>query len=111
MTRAPAEISALELRERLQRDGHNLVVLDCREPEEVAVARISGTTHIPMGDIPARCGELDPDLETVVYCHHGVRSMKVAVWLLEQAGFARVLSLRGGIDAWSREVDPTVPRY
>jgi rhodanese-related sulfurtransferase len=88
-----------------------LTLLDCREFREVAQCKIRGSVHIPMGDLARRVDELDPDAETVVYCHHGARSLSVAEWLSKQAGFVNVRSLRGGIDAWSREVDPTVPRY
>ncbi len=94
----------------LLRSGAPFVLLDCREPEEVGTASIPGSRHIPMGDIPTRLPSLDPDLPTIVYCHHGVRSHKVAVWL-EKQGFTDVRSLRGGIDAWAVEVDPTVARY
>lgn len=86
------------------------LLLDCRDAEELAIARIDGAAHIPMGDIPGRLPELDPQRETIVFCHHGKRSYKVALFLKEQ-GFERVCSMRGGIDAWSVEVDAAVPRY
>ena len=86
-------------------------LLDVREPWEYAAARIAESKHIPMGDIPARFNqELDPDSHIVVVCHHGVRSMNVTAWLRQQ-GFERVQSLRGGIDRWAREIDPSVPLY
>ncbi|HEY1767057.1 MAG TPA: rhodanese-like domain-containing protein [Terracidiphilus sp.] len=86
-------------------------ILDVREPWEFATARIDGSLPLPMGDVPARAHqELDPEERLLVVCHHGVRSMNVAVWLRNQ-GFDNVQSLRGGIDAWSREVDPSVNRY
>jgi rhodanese-related sulfurtransferase len=86
-------------------------LVDVREPWEFATARIEGSVLIPMGDIPARAHqELDPEERLVVVCHHGVRSMNVTVWLRNQ-GFEQAQSLRGGIDAWSAEVDPTVSRY
>ena len=84
-------------------------LLDVREPWEVAVASIGGL-NIPMGDIPSRIQELDPDEHIVVLCHLGVRSLNVTAWLRQQ-GFERVQSIRGGIDRWSREVDASVPRY
>jgi rhodanese-related sulfurtransferase len=85
--------------------------IDVREPWEVATAHIEGADSIPMGDVPSRAHqELDPDERLVVFCHAGVRSMNVTVWLRNQ-GFEQVQSLRGGIDAWSVEVDPTVVRY
>jgi rhodanese-related sulfurtransferase len=103
------EITARELHALLGRSDR-LVVLDVREPGEVALAAFPGATHIPMNDIPARMAELDPGCETVVLCHHGIRSAHVAMYLAGN-GFARVLNLRGGIDGWSESVDPSVPRY
>jgi len=88
----------------------DLILLDVREPWENETAKIEGSTLIPMGDIAARVQELDPDSHIVTICHHGVRSMNVAVWLRDQ-GLANVQSLRGGIDAWSREIDSNVPQY
>ena len=87
------------------------LILDVRELWEHRVARIEGSILIPMGDIPSRAfQELDPEAHIVTVCHHGVRSMNVAVWLRNQ-GFENAQSLRGGIDAWSAEIDPKVPRY
>jgi rhodanese-related sulfurtransferase len=103
------EISPQALKERIER-GEQLVVLDVREPEEVAFASFSGATNIPMGDIPSRLAELDPERATVVICHHGIRSAQVAVYLARM-GFERVANLSGGIDAWSLSVDPATPRY
>jgi len=86
-------------------------IVDVREPWEFATARIEGSLEMPMGDVPARANqELDPDERIVVVCHHGIRSMNVTVWLRQQ-GFEQAQSLRGGIDAWSAEVDPAVNRY
>jgi rhodanese-related sulfurtransferase len=86
-------------------------LIDVREPWEFATAKIEGSVLIPMGDVPARAHqELDPDERLVVLCHHGARSLNVTVWLRNQ-GFESVQSMRGGIEAWSTEVDPTVPRY
>ena len=86
-------------------------LLDVREPWETSTVEFPGATSIPMGDVPGRIHqEMDPDGHIVVICHHGVRSLSVANWLRNQ-GFEQAQSLRGGIDGWSREVDPTVPRY
>lgn len=106
------EISNRELKELLASEGKTAVVLlDVREPWEHEEARIEGSVLIPMGDVPGRANqELDPERRIVAFCHHGVRSMSVTAWLREQ-GFEQAQSLRGGIDAWSREVDPSVPRY
>lgn len=96
---------------KLKQAGSDLTVLDVREPWEYQTAHISGSKHIPMGDVPARFQqELDPEDHIVVVCHHGVRSMNVTAWLRQQ-GFEKVQSLRGGIDRWSREIDPSVPIY
>ena len=104
------EISVAEVKS-MQDGGQNFTLLDVREPWEYEVARIAGSKHIPMGDIPARFNqELDPEKHIVVVCHHGVRSMNVTAWLRQQ-GFEKVQSLRGGIDRWSREIDPSVPLY
>ena len=104
-----AEIYPEELKPRLDR-GEEVFILDVREPEEVAYASFPHATHIPMGDIPSRLSELDPDRETVVVCHHGIRSAQVAMYLARM-GFERVYNLVGGIDAWSATVAPEVPRY
>jgi rhodanese-related sulfurtransferase len=86
-------------------------IIDVREPWEFATAHIEGSVPMPMGDVPARAHqELDPDERLILVCHLGVRSMNVAVWLRNQ-GFEQAQSLRGGIDAWSLEVDPAVSRY
>jgi rhodanese-related sulfurtransferase len=87
------------------------VLLDVREPWEFQTASLPGSLLMPMGDVASRAhAELDPDAHIVVLCHHGQRSLSVAMWLRGQ-GFERAQSLAGGIDSWSRIVDPTVPRY
>jgi rhodanese-related sulfurtransferase len=103
------KIDPVTLKARLDH-GESVLILDVREPFEIALAPFPGATHIPMGDIPSRLTELDPDLETVVVCHHGVRSAQVAMYLA-QMGFEHVLNLSGGIDAWSEDADPSTPRY
>lgn len=88
-----------------------MVLLDVREPWEFDAARIEGSLLMPMGDIPSRAfQELDPEAHIVTICHHGVRSLNVAVWLRNQ-GFEGAQSLAGGIDAWSITVDSSIPRY
>ena len=105
------EISNTELSAKIAAGRpDDLILLDVREPWEFATARIEGSILVPMGEIPARLQEFDPDAHIVTICHAGVRSMNVAVWLRNQ-GIERVQSLRGGVDAWSREIDPKVPRY
>src|ERR1039457_3068013 len=106
------DIGAIEpaaLRARLDR-GDRVFILDVREPAEIAVAPFPGARHIPMGDIPSRLTELEPDRETVVVCHHGIRSAQVAMYLARM-GFERGYNLVGGIDAWASSVAPDVPRY
>ena len=103
------EILPQELKTRLDR-GDPLVLLDVREPEEVAIVQLPGAVHIPMGDISGRLHELEPDKEIIVYCHHGIRSMRVAMFLA-QRDFAQVKNLAGGIDAWALDVEPGMARY
>lgn len=103
------QLTVQEVSERLHR-GDGLVVLDVREPAELHIAALPGTTHIPMNDVPARAGELPKDKDIVVMCHHGMRSMQVAFYL-ERQGFERLYNLAGGIDAWSRQIDSSVPLY
>lgn len=103
------EISATETADLIHNKQARLI--DVREPWEFQTAKIDGSALMPMGDVPARAHqELDPDERLVILCHHGQRSLNVTVWLRNQ-GFENVQSLRGGIDAWSTEVDPSVPRY
>ena len=87
------------------------ILLDVREPWEFQTAALADSVLMPMGDVPSRAhAELDPDAHIVVLCHHGQRSLSVAMWLRGQ-GFERAQSLAGGINAWSREIDATVPLY
>jgi hypothetical protein len=86
------------------------VILDVREAWEVQTAAITASRHVPMGEVTSRVGELDPDQPIVCLCHHGMRSLQVAMWL-ERQGFTDVSNLAGGIDAWSREVDSNVALY
>lgn len=104
------EMSARELASRLAAGGEPPLLLDVREPWEFAICRIDGSRLVPMHQILARLGELDPDRETVVICHHGIRSRQVALYLARE-GFSRVINLTGGVDAWAQDVDPTMPIY
>jgi rhodanese-related sulfurtransferase len=105
----PSALSPTQLKQLLDA-GRPLVLLDVREPEEVAIVSIAGAVHIPMGEIPGRVYELDPDADIVVYCHHGIRSVSVAAFLI-QRDFASVANLSGGIDTWSLTIDQSLPRY
>ncbi|MDD9996293.1 MAG: rhodanese-like domain-containing protein [Rhodospirillaceae bacterium] len=88
----------------------DVTLLDVREPAEWQTAQVAGALHIPMRTVPGRLDELDPAHTWVVMCHGGVRSLRVAEFLAA-SGYARVFNLTGGIDAWSLEIDSSVPRY
>ena len=94
----------------LKKRGKTFTLLDVREPWEVERASLEGSKLIPMGEVPARVQELDPEEHIIVVCHHGMRSLSVTNWLRQQ-GFEKVQSMRGGIDGWARTVDPKVPIY
>jgi rhodanese-related sulfurtransferase len=99
-----------QLQERLAAGGAAPVILDVREPWETKICMLPDSLHIPMRDIPARVGELRADNDIVVLCHHGIRSQRVAYYL-QSLGFENLFNLAGGIDAWSKEVDPTMAKY
>jgi rhodanese-related sulfurtransferase len=96
---------------KLREEPNPPLLVDVREPWEVETASVSGATVIPMSEFTSRAhAELDPDQPYVVMCHHGQRSLSVTIWLRNQ-GFEQVQSLAGGIDNWSRTIDPSVPLY
>ena len=104
------EITATELKERIDR-GDDLQLIDVREPNEYDIARIPGTKLIPLGQVTERMGEIEEGRETVVHCKGGVRSAK-AIEALTRSGFkGKLVNLKGGITAWSNDVDPSVPKY
>src|SRR5438309_7229431 len=103
-------VSATEVAELLRPGAEAPVLLDVREPDERETARIEPSIHVPMGEVVDRLSEIPRDRKVVVYCHHGNRSLAVAGYL-ESVGFRNVANLSGGIDAWSRLVDPKVPQY
>jgi rhodanese-related sulfurtransferase len=107
------EITVAALAVRMAQ-GDKLQLIDVREPDEVATARIDGFTHLPLSQFAEWSGQIrsqfDPNLETIVLCHHGVRSAQMCQWLHQQ-GFTHLKNVSGGIDAYSIAVDPTVPRY
>jgi rhodanese-related sulfurtransferase len=107
-------LTATELAARLADCGAGLVLVDVREPWETALARIAPgqgqALEIPMMQIPRRLADIDRSQSVVCICHHGARSAQVVAFLMQQ-GYPAVYNLTGGIDAWSREVDPSVPRY
>jgi molybdopterin/thiamine biosynthesis adenylyltransferase/rhodanese-related sulfurtransferase/molybdopterin converting factor small subunit len=104
------EITAEELRRELDEKGSGVMLIDVREPHEWEIAHIEGARLIPLGQLPERLGELDGHTEIVTHCHHGARSMK-ALGILKGAGFNRVRSLAGGIDAWADRIEVGMPRY
>jgi len=106
----PFEITALAVKRRLD-SGEALNLIDVREPEEHRICRIDSATLIPMRQISEQLEHLEEaTAPLVLFCHHGVRSLNVVAWLREQ-GLTDCQSMAGGIDAWSRDVDPGVPRY
>lgn len=92
--------------------GSDLALIDCREPQEAEIVKIDGACLLPMSQIPDRLGELQQfrGKRIVVHCHHGGRSLRVAHWLRDN-GFPEAQSMAGGVDAWAREIDPSLARY
>jgi rhodanese-related sulfurtransferase len=109
MTDGAKEISVQELDE-WRRAGRDVAVLDVREPWEVEISSIAGAKSIPLQSLPARFGELPTDRPLVVLCHHGMRSLQAVAWL-HRAGVENAVNLAGGIDAWAREIDPSIGVY
>lgn len=104
------ELAAPQLKSWLSEQTAPVRLLDVREPWEYALCRIEGSTHIPLGELPRRVGELDPGAPLVLVCHHGVRSRHAGLFL-ERLGFSRLVNLAGGIDGWARAVEPGMPVY
>ena len=103
------QLSAIELKNRIQQED-KLFLLDVREPNEFEYAHIANSVLIPLNQISKRLGELDPQQEIVVICHHGMRSQQAASYLV-QSGYNNIANLIGGIDAWSCTCDSSVRRY
>jgi len=104
------EITPTELKQRLD-NGEDIQIIDVREDNEFAFARIPNSVHIPLAQVLARMDEIDPTRETVVHCKMGGRSAR-AIDALQRSGFTgKLANLKGGILAWSDEVDPSVPKY
>lgn len=104
------ELSAAELCDYLATTQSDPLLLDVREPWEFRICQIDGSQLIPMGQLPAALKVLDPTRETVVICHHGIRSRQVAMYL-DYQGFTNVINLAGGVDAWARDVDRQMATY
>ena len=103
------EITVGEL-DGMRRAGAALTILDVRNPPEIAICAIADSTNIPMHEVPANLDRLPGEGALVVICHSGMRSYQVTAWL-RQNGFANAVNLRGGIDAWAREIDPAMAVY
>jgi rhodanese-related sulfurtransferase len=108
------EISVHELAVLLGNNDPNLQLIDVREPDEVAIASVAGFTVLPLSQYqewsPTIANQFNPQAETLVMCHHGMRSFQMCQWLQSQ-GFTNVKNINGGIDAYSALVDPSIPRY
>jgi rhodanese-related sulfurtransferase len=108
------QISVKELAQRLSQDRDAVQFVDVREPQELAIAQLEGFQNFPLSQYAEWCEtiavQLDPQRETLVLCHHGIRSAQMCQWLIQQ-GFTQVKNIVGGIDAYSALVDPSVPRY
>ena len=102
--------SPLELKQHLDTVAEKPLLLDVREPWEFQYCHIEHSKLIPMGEILNVINELDPEQETVVICHHGIRSRQVAYYL-EQQGFKQLINLDGGVERWAQQVDPAMKRY
>ncbi len=104
------DLSAIQLRDHLASSDSNPLLLDVREPWEYQRCHIEGSQLIPMGQLTSALNALDPQRETVVICHHGIRSRQVAMYL-DHRGFSNVINLAGGVEAWARDVDLDMATY
>jgi len=104
------DLSPIELSKHLADPDQDPLLLDVREPWEFQICHLDGSKLVPMGQVPAALDTLEPERETVVICHHGVRSRQIGEFL-EQQGFAKVINLAGGIAAWAQDVDPEMATY
>ena len=105
----PLEIGPADL-DRMRRDGESVTVLDVREPWEVEICALADSLRIPLASVPAAMATLPGEGRLVVLCHHGARSLRATLWLRQQ-GLEHAVNLRGGIDAWAGEIDPSMRRY
>ena len=104
----PIEINVTEAARLAKQPGN--VLLDVREPYELAICQIAGSLQIPMGNIPGRLAEIPRDQRILVLCHHGARSMRVTEWLRAN-GYPNASNIAGGIEAWAKNIDPSLARY
>ena len=106
----PKEISVEETKQLLESNTEQVLLIDVREPDEVAICRIADARHIPMRQIPENLDTLPTDRQLLIYCHHGARSMRVTDFLRAK-GFPAATNVAGGIDAWAEKIDPAMRRY
>jgi rhodanese-related sulfurtransferase len=106
----PDEVTVQDMKRALDDPKLGIKVVDVREPDEYEIAHVEGAQLLPLGQLQARFTELDPNQQYYLHCHHGGRSMR-ALQFLRQQGFKYLKNVKGGIDAWSTEVDSSVPRY
>jgi len=104
------ELEAVELKDYLESADVKPLLLDVRQSWEFDICKLDDSVLIPMSSIPANLDQLDKDRETVVICHHGIRSRRVAIYL-EQAGFSNIINLKGGVDSWAKTVDNQMATY
>lgn len=109
-----AQLDVETFAQRLAEESKDLQLIDVREPSELAIAKLEGFDNLPLSEFAEWAGQIqtrfDPAAETIVMCHHGMRSAQMCQWLVSQ-GFTKVKNLIGGIDAYACVIDPTVPRY
>ncbi len=108
----PLEITVTDVKQMLD-SGEAVKLIDVREPKEHQFCQVQGSELIPMGSVPQHLSRLEAqadDAKLIVFCHHGMRSLNVVAWLREK-GISNCVSMAGGIEAWSLQVDPSVPRY
>jgi rhodanese-related sulfurtransferase len=109
MNAGPQQVTVQEL-DIWRREGREVAVLDVREPWEIEICHLAGALTIPLQSLPARVGEVPSDRPVVVLCHHGMRSLQAATWL-HRAGLVNAVNLAGGIDAWARQIEPSMGVY
>jgi rhodanese-related sulfurtransferase len=105
----PLQIDPASL-DKMRKENQDVMVLDVREPWEAAICAIAGSINVPLSTLPQNLGRLPSDGPLVVLCHHGMRSMQAVVWL-RQNGFENATNLQGGIDAWARQIEPSMATY
>ena len=103
------EISCEDLNKKLKQE-ETCLLIDVRDTKELELASIKGVRHIPLEDLAAAASDLPQNLDIILICHHGIRSLQGCCWL-RQYGLKRIMSLRGGLHEWSQKIDPSIPLY